>query len=177
MPQIYLHPHGAHSVGAPGYIAEYFSLDGLGVTIPMNVNGTVPKNFDLVVPAGQTWLLSSIAIIMEDATAEPADFMGFGAKLTNGIAIHALNEAGAATCEFCGGIPLKSHHQFGLLGGVSVETAPGVAKDDVVRIVWRFVDFGGPLRVTAGEGLRIIISDNLTGLSDMRAMAHGHQVD
>ena len=152
----------------------YELVEDSGATVSMAVDGSVvPVNYEYEVPNNQDVIINRINFLIIDAGIVPTDFGGINGGVTNGIIIQAIDADGSTILiSFINGMSIKSNAEFHLLAGTDVfrDSGPG---EDILDVSWVLSETGRGLFLTAGQRLRIIIQDDLTGLTDFRAMVQG----
>lgn len=143
----------------------------------MNVNGSsTAVNFDYVVPANDEAYIARCNILMLDATPIPTEFGGVAA-LSNGILIQVLDDGGSVLKGFNDDDPIIDNNEFNGLAGTDVEYVNGTGDDSVITRWTLQRHSGGPLlRLRAGETFRVIVRDDLTGITRFRWAIQGHSL-
>jgi hypothetical protein len=108
--------------------------------------------------------------VLMDAGIRMNQFGGIAA-LTNGIIITA-NDAADAVIHAFAPATIKKLNDFGLLAGVDVPVIASTGDDTWIGR-WTLGKAGSPLLLTAGQSVRILIRDNISAITEFRAMAQG----
>lgn len=157
----------------PGGHAFIFLRDSFG-SEDMNVDGSiVPVNFDFVVPAN-TWIdLYGLNFVIENAMITPQSFGGLP-PLPNGIAIQLLAaDLDAVLQDVTVEGVLNSISDFGFLNGMSISILRASPPADVFIGSWNLEDTGAAFRLLSGQKVRVVVQDDLTGLSSFSVMVQG----
>jgi hypothetical protein len=155
----------------PDVWASELLLDG--ATADMSVNGSITAvSYKYTVPAGKTFLLHRMNLVIIDGGAEAAGFGGLAA-LTNGVLLRVLDKDGAVKKVLNDGLPLKRHSHFGLLAGIDVSIDAQGSGDDTVLIRFTLEKAVAPLRLTKGESIEVLIQDDLLAITEFYCMAQG----
>lgn len=146
----------------------------------MNVSGTTgggAKKFKYVVPSGSTFLAERLNILIVDRNMIPYGFGGLDI-LTNGIFVQHFSASGDRLKTFFDEGPIKTHSHFTYVAGVDLRLDPaGGVNDDSLSIRWTFNKVGAALLMEAGERMEFSIEDDLTDLTEFKAMIHGRLID
>ena len=144
----------------------------------MNVLGSLiaPVAYDCLVATDKVLLIEDVAILIVDGGITPTKFGGITA-LTNGIKIEAIDDDGTTVLlDFTADLTIKKNADWALLADTDRETI-AAAGDDVEEVQWSLLSESGPMLLTAGQIFRFTVQDDLTGLTEMRVMAHGDIFD
>ncbi len=155
---------------------KLFTIDGLGVTHEMDVNGSsTPVSFQVVVPAGKVGIISRVVFHMVDGGMTWAEFGGITA-LSNGVLVRARDSNDDVLLDFMDGAALTSNSMFAHLAGVdaflSVE-----AQDDAFSVRWSLFKTGYVPYLTAGQYLELLVQDNLSAITHFQAILQGRLID
>jgi len=164
------------SNGYTPLIFQHLSLDNDGTTRDMNVDGSVtPQNFEFGVAAGQIAVLESFGFELQDAKGFGLnEFGNLGAALTNGLLIQMVESDGTLLADFTQGEPITTNaemYQYSMRVGLE-EWGAG---DDMLhgRITFDAVT-GSSLVVSNGYKFRVVVQDNLTGLTKFHMYVGGY---
>ena len=140
----------------------------------MNVNGSLdtPGVFQWTVPPQRIAKLSRINIVIVDGGIGWNEFAGLGSDLTNGIMFEMMFADGNPSLDFLDGETIKTNADFVSLAGVDGISIP-VAGDDVLPIRFSFFKSGSEIELRENESIRMMICDDLTGITRMRAKLQG----
>lgn len=144
----------------------------------MNVDGTVPKVFEYIVPNGKNIWLRRLTIAAHNSGMNPDNFFGLVA-LANGLVIEVLDNQDNQLKDFTNSEPIKIlMHLSNLAGNDAGNTIDRLgAADDGAAIRWTFEKAGEPIFMREGYKFRITVNDNITGISFLRMMVQGIQVN
>ncbi len=138
-----------------------------------NINGVAslgdPGIYEI--DLGIDWLLSRINMGIFDANPTSAKFGGIG-ELTNGVLIQCVDADGGVLQDFTGGRPITKNADFNYLTGVDTITETGAGLD-FVRIRFTIFHAGDDMLLIPGHKLRFTIQDDLSNLTEFRAMGQG----
>jgi len=154
-----------------GFIYSFMSLNG---SISLNTDGAgSAKTFSYIVPSGRSAHIERMNMVLLGANQRPSLF-GAVASLTTGCALITIDNslAQTKTFDFCDDETIKMNLDFAFLAGVDVEvdTAPA---DDARYVRWTIEKAGHPLLLRDGEGICMVIQDDLTGMGDFRILVQG----
>jgi len=137
----------------------------------MNVVGSVGDPGIFEIDFKVDWLLSRINMGVFDGNPTSAKFGGI-AELANGVLIQAVDANGDVLQDFTGGRPLTQKADFNYLTGVDtiIETGAGL---DFVRIRFTIFHAGDDMLLIPGHKLRFTIQDDLSAITEFRAMGQG----
>ena len=142
----------------------------------MNVDGTVAKIYEYVVPADKALVIARLNILMVDATIEPDKFGGLAA-LTNGLTIEALSPSDAVLKDYCNGVPIKATSEFIALAGEGFQVDKQGAALDQLAVRWTLAKAGNEVLMTEGYKFRVTVQDNLSTITKFRMMLQGQILD
>lgn len=149
-----------------------------GSNTEMAIDGTTPKNYDLIVPSNRYYYVTRVNFTIVDGTINPGTFAGLGSVLGNGVKIQAIDKDGSTIIkDFLDGTTIKKNADFHCLAGVQVVRITGAASDDGLFIEWDLSRFTEKLFLKPDQRLRIIIQDDLSAVTTMMTMAQGIEVD
>jgi len=159
------------------WVEEHLTLDGLGVSTDMNIDGTTPKNFQHIVPAGKRFIFSRAVFTAVDLNIIYTDWFGFGAALTNGCLMQAVNSDDESIVVFEDAI--KTTLDFAHL---SAQDLPIVSLNrgtipDVMVIRWSLFKAGYVPIFEAGDKVEMTIRDNLVNMDNFQAIIQGREFD
>lgn len=161
--------------------AVYFHFFRNGASEAMNVNGSVTAvNFDITAPAGDKdkTFIKRINVLIQDTGVRPDWFggTGVGAALSNGLRIVVLDKDGNELLDWVDGATIKDNGEWVFLAGVdSPIYSPLGAGDDEVSVRWTLERGLGPpgYELEPGQTFRVIVQDNLSGITSFRMFAQG----
>lgn len=165
------------TVDRPFDFAFTAAATGQRCNVNMAVDGSVTPVIFFITPANLSLDIDINAIIfhMEDNTAMDSSTFGGITALTRGVVVRSIN--GIHKCHFnvksngefghhCSLVEFDQKAPAGAYGIRAVKTFNGQNNDGVsIR-----------LNSATSDQLQIIIQDNLTGLTEFHAVAHGHVV-
>lgn len=142
-------------------------------SIDMNVNGSVtPVNFDINGEATGPVEIYHIVLAITDASITTTAFGGIVGGITNGITMKFFDSNGVVLFDPFDGASVKNNRGFLAPSGGETLAEPA-SGDDFLIIPFDFAAEGGAILLDPTDYIRITISDDITGLSFFRAMAHG----
>ena len=106
-----------------------------------------------------------------DPNQRPSLF-GAQAALAVGCRLISIGADGEETFDFCDGATLQKNSDFALLAGIDDELDSGPA-DDGRYIRWTIEKAGHPLLLQTGEGISMVIQDDLTAMDEFRILVQG----
>ena len=117
------------------------------------------------------WLINRISIGIFDTAPTSSKFGGI-AELANGVLIEAVDGDGIVLQDFTGGRPVTKNADFNYLTGVDaiIDTGMGI---DFVRIRFSISRVGDDMLLIPGHKLRITVQDDLSDITEFRAMGQG----
>ena len=152
--------------------------DAVADSDDMNINGAVtPVNFDFTVPTGKVFLFTRFNAQFDDTNKDvPNGFFSIAA-LGNGLLMQVRDIDGTVLQDFdTADAPIKNHADMIALAGVDVDT-DGVANLSSGGFRFTLTKTGAAMRLTAGQVIRVVVRDDLTGLTELRFMVQGLQRD
>jgi hypothetical protein len=138
-----------------------------------NVDGSIASQvFEYVVPAGKHAWLHRINTEGHNGSITRDNFLGIAA-LTNGILFQVLDDQDNILIDFTDGEGIKITTEFSALSGVDTQIDTRGGGEDGIAIRWTFDRAGEPIFMKEGYKFRLIVRDNLTGISQLRMMLQG----
>ena len=148
-----------------------------GASLDMAVDGSVTaQNFSLAPSSSEIYRVHGLSISMSLSAAPTMPAFGDLAELANGITLSVFGNVGTEECpthsllaNLVGGQGLKSNNDLVSVGSVGIVELAGT------YALQASIALGGPLRLDggAGEYLKAVVSDDLSGLLRMRMFAVG----
>lgn len=138
------------------------AVDGSSTAVPYTV----------VCPQTGAVELVRINAVIVDGGIKYGEFGGMGAALTNGLEIKAFSVDDTEVFDFLDGETIKTNEDWGALAGVDNVSFPA-AGDDSFPVRWTIAKSGASVQLTPGDYLRVLIQDDLTGLTKFTMMAQG----
>jgi hypothetical protein len=140
----------------------------------MNVDGSLatPGVFQWTVPPQRIAKLSRINIVIVDGGIGWNEFAGLGSDLTNGILLQTMFADGNPSLDFLEGEAIRTNADFSSMAGVD-GISIAAAGDDVLPVRFSFFKAGSEIELRENESIRIMIRDDLTGITRMRAKLQG----
>ncbi len=140
----------------------------------MNVvaDTATPGVFQYIVPENRIVKLARINIGIVDGGIRWNEFAGLGAPLDNGIQLQTMFADGNPSLDFLEGEAIQTNQDFEALAGVDAVVALA-AGDDLMPIRFSFFKAGTEIVLKENESLRMLIRDDLSGMTEMRAMVQG----
>lgn len=136
----------------------------------MAIDGTTPATFEYVVPTGKGMIVDEVVVYVYDAgaTVTPAKF-GDLAALGNGITLAVLDDSDVEQCD----LVVDQVKKFGDLLRVARLEMPFV---DAAQFTIDCARGGAPMYLPAGYSITAVVSDNLTGVDDLRITVRGRLI-
>lgn len=142
-----------------------------GGAVDANVNGSVVGvAFEYEVAAGKVLLLDELELVVRDTGAFTGASFGAGSALTNGLRVEVIDTDGVTV-------------RASLLAGASAKINADLAEVPGAVIAMPWIDTlqawlpvraeGWPIRLTAGQRVRMTVADDLSGLDGLRATLRG----
>lgn len=155
------------------FFHKEFTLDGLGVSSDMAVDGSVTmQEFRVIVPPDQRLLVKQLKLHLGDITIEPDEFGGLNDPLTNGLKIHFHDVGGGYLFKLVDDIPITTNMEFEHLG--AVEYMNTGTNQDVLRVTLDFAAvFGFMPQMRPLQYVAIHVRDDLSGLDHFEATLSG----
>ncbi len=160
---------------------RYLSLDGL-TTDSCQVRSDYSSSTAFKVTPGPTevFVLERMIVYIEDGNGMQFEEYGnLNSALTNGITVLHTQDDGASTLlDLTNGITIKSNGQWArLCYDMDLKEEPG-AGDDCVVVRWTFGAAGEALYIRGDrdEDFRILVHDDLTGLTEHTFMVQGYVI-
>lgn len=139
----------------------------------MNVNGlTAPKIFEYIVPAGKNVWLHRLNAEGHNASITRDNFLGIAA-LANGLDFQIVDDQDNLLIDFNDGEKIKITTEFSALCGVDTQIDTRGGGEDGIAIRWTFDRAGEPIFMKEGYKFRVIVNDDLSGISQLRMMLQG----
>ncbi len=156
--------------GGANLIYKYLRNAG---SVEMAVDGDDPViKFDFV-SVGES-NIGHINFEILDGTMRNERFAGLAAALTNGILMEVFDTDGTTVLlDFLDGVPIKSNANWTSLTGRD-EIQQESAGDDLLPIHFDLIDTGELLNLQDGQIIRVTIQDDLSTLTQFRALVQGH---
>lgn len=163
-----------------GNFFDIFGEDGNLTNRNMNVDGsTTPVDF-LVAPQDRyEYLVFRLMMKIRDGAGFRAERFGGIAELTNGLQL--LIHAGANNPRYDEGEevifteePIKNNADIGLYC-FDVDLKTWGSGDSFLLARWSFERAGEPIKLYAGDSLRVRVRDDLTALTNVAFMAQGQR--
>lgn len=136
-----------------------------------------PAVYAVVVPAKTRFLITRVHLLIKDLNCKIGKFGGLSA-LANGMKVEAINSDGTTVdIDFLDGKTIKMNEDFDWLAGVDVPFIANTAAADAVPVRWTLTrDLNDELELVPGASLRLTMQDDLSGLTEFRAIAKGFTV-
>ena len=156
-----------HTAG--GFIFSF--LRAIGSTrLNTNAAGSA-VTYSYTVPSTRSAHISRCNMVLLDADQYPGRFGGV-TSLTTGCKFITLEADGSQAFDFLDGETIKMNADFTLLAGTdnNVDAGPTNA-GRYVR--WTIAKAGQALRLRGGEGIGVVVQDDLSGLVDFKILVQG----
>jgi hypothetical protein len=135
--------------------AADFSVDGSGTAVA----------YAYTCPASSQAVIDELVIALRDASPTAATLGGIAAVAV-GCSLAVYSTTPAVLVDLLAGQTIKRNGDMAALGAeLEIDAAGGLV---VAR--WRFTR---PIRLAAGESIRLTVADDLTGIDDARATIRG----
>jgi hypothetical protein len=165
-------------IPASEWMQTHLSLLNDGSTEQMNVDGsTETQRFQHIVPAGQRCILSRVIFTAVDLNILYTDWFGFGAALTNGIVVRAVDSDDNLVIQY--NSALKITLDFAHLAGTDLPllsvnrgTIP-----DVLVIRWSLYRSGFVPIFSAGDKIEVLVQDDLRAMDRFSCVLQGRDFD
>jgi hypothetical protein len=158
-----------------------FTLDGEGVTSNMAVDGSsTPQSFEFGPDTtfGNMFMLNSLHFQMQDAKNwDLTEFGNLGAALTNGLTIGIYRDSDDAQLNVLTSFaPIKQNVDFYQYFPETNYIDYGTGATDAILSghLYTSLVVGAPRSIPAGISMRVIVNDNLTGLTRFRFFCVGY---
>lgn len=140
----------------------------------MAVNGTTPKVFEYVVPAGKNVWIQRLNIFGTNTNIDPDNFFGISA-LSNGLKIEVVDSSDVLIKDFTDGLPIKSLIDLSALAGSDAGSSIDRlgSADSGATVRWTISKAGEPLFIREGYKFRVTVRDNISGITKLRMMLQG----
>lgn len=148
--------------------------DAVADSDDMNVDGSsTPVNFDFTVPTGKVFLFTRFNAQFDDDKKDvPNGFFSIAA-LSNGLLMQIRDTNGTVLQDFdTTAAPIKNHADMIALAGVDVDS-DGTANLSSGGFRFTITKTGAAMKLTAGQVVRVVVRDSLTGLDELRFMVQG----
>lgn len=169
---------GSGTIVLPADDAIYQALDTLGTglgSISQNIDGSsTPVEFFIQPPVNEKYRLKRMNIHAIDGNwNDAANYGALGTALPVGIRVYKKNDSGIIK-EYTSNFKIKRSHDWALLAGADSTNIGGSGADPLI-IRWTFASGYSDIMLdgSKNERLVILISDNLTGLTDQISVVQG----
>ena len=124
--------------------------------------------------------MQRVNFLIQDAAIKNSGFGGITTGLAAGLKLGIYTSSTISSTkapdviDFFDGQTLKKHDQFTYLAGPEVmplSTVP--AADGFIPIRWTVAKAGAPLSMTSGQQFRVVVQENLSGITEFQAMVQG----
>ena len=150
-------------------------VDGTG-SVEMNVDGSVTAvSFRFVVPTAKRVFISRVLFDIVDSGIRPNRFGGVG-NLTNGLTVKFHDADDSLLIDPLDGVKIKQNADFTIIAAIDAPIIDAVG-DDHLPVRWTIARTGHAMDLTAGQYLEVIISDNLSPITQFRTMVQGEVFD
>lgn len=126
----------------------------------------VPSVFEY--QASEQLKFARINFSFSDGSIGVNDFAGIAGGLANGCLFQIVGTDNSILLDFTDGAPIKQNFNFSLLAGIDVDIAPG---NDQLLIRFSIYKAGALMRLAAGQKIRWTNRDDLSSITNFRAMA------
>ena len=159
-------------------LGDYLSVFAKsGASPDANVNGSITAvEFDVEPPSGETWLIYRVVITVGDNNNLIAENYGGVATLANGVRVIGM-QGSDEVLDLLEGFPVQRNVDWDERCYDSNISSYG-AGDNYINWRWTFAKAGEPLelRSSHNEKIRVIIQDDLTGLTLHRFCFQGYKL-
>ena len=156
------------------FVFSFLSANG---STSLNTNGAGSAvTFSYIVPSSRSAHITRCNILLMCPNQRPSLFGG-RASLETGIKLITIDTSvgttpGVETFDFCDDETIKTNADFSLLAGVNVELDSAPA-DDARYVRWTIEKAGHPLLLKGGEGISMVVQDDLSVMDDFRVLIQG----
>ena len=155
----------------------YSHLTTAAGAIDMNVDGSgVAVNYDYVVPAGtqyKTFSFSRVNFEMVDTAMRWDIFGGLATALPNGLLLQVIDNANVIRQDFdTTRRPIMTNADFSPLAGVDAPLT-AAAGPDALPVRFSIFKAGRSMTLYPNWRFRVVVQDNLAGLTVFRSMVQG----
>lgn len=151
------------------FIYAFLTRDNDGEDKEMAIDATGGVNFEY--SQSEEWLFSRINIVIVDAGITATGFGGLSA-LANGLSFLITDESGNEIENFYPIGTINENYEWSMLAGSDVDLT-ATQGDDMLIIRFSVFRAGGIMRIAPNHKVRMILRDNLTGLSRFEAQVQG----
>jgi hypothetical protein len=145
----------------------------------MNKAGSLesPLAYRYTVPTGKVARIHFISgeIVMTAGQWSPVNFAGLGDALTNGLTVKIFDADDTELFDFTDEDPITTNADWADLLGAAAFT--DIANVDMIAIEWRIAaQYGGPIFLTAGQYMQVLVQDDLSSILTFHMGVHGAEV-
>jgi len=157
----------------------YRLLDTVGDGSGLKNMARVADNYDIIAPADKVIIISRMLVSYQDTVGGlPSEYADLGVPLTNGIDVQIIDDDNSTVIvDLTDGLGVKFNAAWGVFCYDHKRVDYGTVPDDLFLTRWTFAKSGKPLKLTAGQRLRIAVGDDLTGLISHYVQVQGYQYD
>lgn len=139
----------------------------------MNISGAVTQCIYKYV-ATKNCIIHRLNLVIADGGIAAKDFGGILGGLATGVTINVIDPDGSTILkDLNGGYPIKQNHEFGGMAGVDSQPVEA-AGDDFLYVRYSFDKFVPQgIQLAEGAEIRFTWDDDLSPLTDMKAMVQG----
>lgn len=155
---------------------RYLDTNGDG-TGTKNANGdysSTPEVFYIQPPAGYSYRLCRLMILIEDAKGfQAGNYGSLAGALSNGVTIQTLNNDGV-TCDITDGIAITHNAHYAILA-YEVDLKVWGSGEDALVVRFCLNGIEKPIIIDGDHSgrLEVQLNDNFTGISEHYFMVHG----
>lgn len=155
----------------PGSTYNSTTIDMSNAT--STANTTNPAVYKFTVPSGRSAVVERVNGLLVDASIDLTKFGGVAAR-TNGLKIWTETAAGSVITNYTTDVTIKKNGDWCLLAGPDIGDVNTLgAGDDLQLIRWTLSKAGQPVRLNAGESIRVAVQDNIQSLTQFTLMVQG----
>jgi hypothetical protein len=138
-----------------------------------DMDTSVDTVYSYTVPSGKYLRLMRCNAVLTDTNMDTSDFGGISA-LTTGCSFGVYDAADNVLCDFTGGQNLKTNSDWSFLAGIDSIPYTTKGTDDFFPIRFTVAKATGrPMRIRAGESIRLTVNDNTSAIERFRIMIQG----
>jgi len=121
-------------------------------------------------------VIHRMIVSIEDTSGFVADEYGnLGSALGNGVHVLVSDANDEVLCNLTDGNPIKTSAQWGkFCYDVTLKSWGSTPSNEFILVRWTFAKAGTPLFLRAGDKMKVVLNDNLSGLVSHTFQIQGH---